>query len=103
MSPHPRVDMTEPTVDLLSEVEAVLAEAGTPLHYRVITQRVLERGRWRTAGKTPEATISARLSEDAKNRGAGSRFVRTGKGVVALRSWSPTQLGENDGSEPAIS
>jgi len=68
----------------LSAVEALLSETGTPLHYREITSRILERGLWKTEGKTPEATVNALLAVDIKKRGANSRFQRTGEGIFCV-------------------
>ncbi len=74
-------------MSLFSAVVEILTEAGAPLHYREITKRILERGLWETQGKTPEATVNARLAVDIKKRGSNSRFQRTAEGVFALRSW----------------
>ena len=41
--------------------QRVLAEAGQPLHARVITERALAGGLLKTGGKTPEATMAAQL------------------------------------------
>jgi len=71
----------------LSAVESLLAEVGTPLSYHEITRLILERGLWRTEGKTPEATVNALLAVDIKKRGSNSRFQRTGEGIFALRAW----------------
>ena len=38
----------------LEVVIKVFQEAGTPLHYRDITKRILSSGLWTTDGKTPE-------------------------------------------------
>ncbi len=83
-------------MSLLDEVEAVLLEADRPLHYRDLTELVLRRGRWMTQGLTPGATVNARLSVDIKNCGSDSRFVRTGKGVFALRRWELRELGRSN-------
>ena len=73
---------------VLKEAEIVLAEAGKPLHYREITQRILARGLWKTEGKTPDETVSAQLSVDIINHAQASLFQRTSKGIFALRAWS---------------
>jgi len=73
---------------VLDAVETVLKEAGSPLHYEAITKEVLKKGFWSPGGKTPEATINARLAVDIKTKGKKSRFQRTEKGVFALRSWN---------------
>lgn len=75
------------TMSALQAVEVVLTQAGTPLSLPELTRRVLESGHWQSEGQTPDATISARLSTDIQQRGAASRFQRTGKGVFALRAW----------------
>lgn len=72
----------------LDKIEAVLQDAGQPLHYNEITRRLLTTGMWTTEGKTPHATVNARIAEDIKHDRA-SRFVREGKGIFALRPASP--------------
>ena len=64
----------------------VLQEVGTPLHYREITRRILKTGLWHTEGKTPEATISAHLGVDVKQKGVASAFRRAGRGLFALNT-----------------
>lgn len=78
---------------LKEAIIAVLTQAGTSLHCRVITQRVLETGLWQTTGATPEATVSARLSQEVKQLGTHSRFRRTAPGVYGLSAWE--QLGSD--------
>lgn len=70
---------------VLDAVGRVLAEARQPLHYQEITRRVLTRRLWTTEGKTPEATINARLADDIKRLGTGSLFARVSPGIYALR------------------
>ena len=62
----------------------VLSESGEPLHYRVITERMLKRGLWTSSGKTPEATVNAQIVTEINDKGPGSRFVRTAPGTFAL-------------------
>ena len=69
---------------ILNKIEAVLRDAGQPLHYAEITKRLLTSGAWVTSGKTPDATVNARIAEDIKHNPA-SRFVKEGKGIFALR------------------
>ncbi len=66
----------------------VLEAAGTPLHYKDITQRALCEGLIQTEGKTPDATLNAILAVDIKKKGSNGRFVRVRPGVFGLRSWS---------------
>lgn len=87
---------------VLAEVEAVLAEAGQPLHTNEITKRVLARGVWKSEGKTPAATVHAQLAVNVKERRTASPFQRTAKGVFALRSWGLPEYtpGPTNGSTP---
>lgn len=48
-------------MDLLKAIEDVLKSAHQPLHVGVIVEKVISGGLWKSSGKTPEATISARL------------------------------------------
>jgi len=70
----------------------VLKQVGEPLSANEITSVALERGMISTAGKTPSATMSARLYLDVKTKGNDSKFVKVNKGKFTLREWpkSPT-------------
>ncbi|MBK9713365.1 MAG: restriction endonuclease [Kouleothrix sp.] len=57
----------------------ILADAGAPLHSAEIARRMLDQGLWKSAGKTPGATVDARIAVDIKANGAGSRFQRVGR------------------------
>jgi len=46
----------------LDAAREILKQAGHPLYHAEITRRALEQGLIETAGQTPEATMSARLS-----------------------------------------
>jgi hypothetical protein len=59
----------------------LLRTAGEPLHAKEIAKRVLESGRARLKGKTPEATITAMLAVGSK---PGGPFTRVDKGTYAL-------------------
>jgi restriction system protein len=72
-------------MNVLDAAAAALQDAGGPLHYRELTHRILKQGLWQTEGKTPEATINARIAVDISEQGQASRFQRTDKGTFALR------------------
>jgi restriction system protein len=74
-------------MSVLQAAEVALKEAGKPLHYKEITQLMLDRGLWQTDGETPDATINAKIAVDIKQYGTHSLFQRTDKGVFALRAW----------------
>lgn len=65
--------------------EQILWEAGTPLHVRVITERILARKLWEPRGKTPAATVSAQLYTEINKLGDKSRFVLTAPQTFGLR------------------
>ena len=72
---------------LTEAVAQILEAAGNPLHYRKLTAELLERGLWKSQGKTPEATVNARLAVDIKEKAEGSLFQRTAPGTFGLRAW----------------
>ena len=47
----------------------VLRESDTPLHVNDITNRILSRKLWESSGKTPTATVGARIYSDIKKNG----------------------------------
>ena len=63
----------------------VLREAGQPLTAQEIAARILQQGLWQTKGKTPDATVAARLYTDIKGHGHDSAFVQVGPNTFGLR------------------
>lgn len=74
-------------MDSLDAAEKVLREAGHPLYYKEITNRILSQNLWQTEGKTPDQTVNARIAVDIKKKGNSSRFIRTAPGIFGLRHW----------------
>ncbi len=66
---------------------AVLTAADEPLSYREITRRALDLGLLTTEGKTPEASVNARMSVDISRKGSESAFIRTAPATFGLREW----------------
>lgn len=61
-----------------------------PMHYRDITDKLLELDLVETEGKTPEATLYAMVLTEIKRfteRGEKPRFVKYGEGMIGLRMW----------------
>lgn len=54
-------------------------------HTNEIAKLIIEAGLWKSDGKTPEATVSARLYSDIKDSGDKSPFVKVGPQTFALR------------------
>ena len=63
----------------------ILKDAGKPLHAKEIAERIMEAGLWVAKGKTPEATVSARLYSDIKKHGDQSTFVKVAPQTFFLR------------------
>ena len=63
----------------------ILKDAGKPLHANEIAKLIIDSGLWKSDGKTPEATVSARLYSDIKSNGDKSPFVKVGPQTFALR------------------
>jgi len=63
----------------------VLGEVAKPLTAKEITDRIMSAGLWKTAGKTPAATVAARLYMDIKTSGEKSPFVLVGPQTFGLR------------------
>ncbi len=64
----------------------ILKEAEKPLHVKDISTRIIDAGLWSSDGKTPEATVSARLYSDIKKYGDQSAFVKVAPQTFSLRS-----------------
>ncbi len=67
-------------MSLKDAIVQVLGEADGPLHYKVICDQVLERGLWKSAGKTPAATVSATLASNKRS------FSRISSGLYMVKS-----------------
>ena len=72
----------------------VLREAGTPLNCGDITQKMLETGLWRTAGKTPANTLYSAIIAEIAKKGAASRFRKTDRGLFALTDAATATAGK---------
>lgn len=72
-------------MDVKTAAIQVLQQAETALHVKVIAEQIMAAGLWQSGGKTPDATVSARLYSDIKNNGDKSPFVKVGPQTFALR------------------
>ncbi|MHB9070204.1 MAG: winged helix-turn-helix domain-containing protein [Sedimentisphaerales bacterium] len=68
----------------LSAAVRVLQEAGEPLNCQEMIKRMLEKGYWKTDGKTPSATIYSAITREIKEKGADARFRKTERGKFEL-------------------
>jgi hypothetical protein len=71
-------------LDFKAAAREVLKEVGHPLHYTDITEIALAAGYLRSAGRTPQNTMRARLSVDVRDN-PDTPFVQTASGVYGLK------------------
>lgn len=64
--------------------ERVLRDAGEPLHYGVITARMLEQGLWTTKAARPDAAVGGQIAASIRRHGPASPFVRIAPGVYDI-------------------
>ncbi len=67
----------------LDAAAQVLREVGEPMNAQDLIARILERGLWKTGGKTPAATIYAAMIREIKAKGTTSRFQKVDRGRFA--------------------
>jgi hypothetical protein len=65
----------------------VLRQAGKPLHYKEITELAIAKNLLSHVGKTPEVTMSHRLTSAIKKEDKDVPIVKVKPGVFALREW----------------
>jgi hypothetical protein len=67
----------------LDAAAIVLREASAPLNAQDLVGLMLERGLWKTGGKTPAATIYAAMIREIRSKGSASRFLKADRGRFA--------------------
>lgn len=77
-------------MDVKSAAIQVLQETGTALSAREISERIIAAGLWRSTGKTPAASVGARLYSDIRDNGDTSPFVKVAPSTFALRACAET-------------
>src|ERR1700722_2253372 len=65
----------------------VLRQVGKPLHYKEITELAIGKNLLSHVGKTPEVTMSHRLTSAIKKDDKDVPIVKVKPGVFALREW----------------
>ncbi len=70
----------------LDAAAKVLSEAGEPLDCKTIVERAVEKGYWKTDGKTPSATIYAGIIREIAKKGDQARFRKVARGKFELVS-----------------
>ncbi len=78
----------------------VLRSVGKPLHYKKITEIAIEKNLLSHVGKTPETTMSSRLSTMVKKDRGDAPIVKIKPGVFALRDSAEQAEDETADSTP---
>src|SRR5215469_14323029 len=65
----------------------ILRQVGKPLHYKEITELAIAKNLLSHVGKTPEVTMSHRLTSAVKKDDKEVPIVKVKPGVFALREW----------------
>lgn len=71
-------------MNILDAAYDLLHANGHPMSAKDMAKCLLENGTWSPKGKTPDATLGARIYMDIKRNGNASRFIKAGKGMFAL-------------------
>lgn len=78
-------------VTFIEAAYQILKGKGIPLNTEQITKIALERNLIETSGKTPVATMAARIYMDIKKTGNNSLFIKVERGKFGLREWQKLQ------------
>ena len=73
----------------------VIRECG-PLDYKQITEEILRRDPEASSSKTPEASVAASITNDIKQHGTKSEFIRLRPGLFGLRELHAPGVTGND-------
>lgn len=74
----------------IEAIERVLKEHSRPLHYTEIAEQILENGYRSSVGSTPATTVNAYISNDIRDFGNESIFIKVAMGTFTLRERSNT-------------
>src|SRR5271170_579466 len=77
----------------------VLRQAGKPLHYKEITELAITKNLLSHVGKTPEVTMSHRLTAAMKKDDKDVPIIKVKPGVFALREWQDGKRDTSSSSE----
>ena len=86
-------------------IEKVLSEASGAIHYKDLTERIIQDGLRSSLGATPAATVSAHLTTAIKEEGVACPFQKIGRGLyiwkakAGITQLPPPQQGESEEEE----
>lgn len=77
--------MTIPEMSrLLDSVYLLLQKSVSPMRPKELAAALIQRGMWQSQGKTPDATVGARIYEDIKSMEINPGSSRRQKGSLRL-------------------
>ena len=76
-------------MDIVSAAVSVLKAQGAPMHIQKLAEKIISEKLWTGKGKTPTATISAKIYTDIKKRGMRSPLVKISSGMIGLNDVMP--------------
>lgn len=68
----------------LDAAAKILADTGKPMRARELVNTMIERGLWKSGGKTPHATIYAAMIREIAAKKSAARFRKTDRGLFAF-------------------
>ena len=84
--PRKKTERADGTMSGLDAAAKVLADAGEPLGCKTIVERAIEKGYWKTGGKTPAATVYAAILREIQKKGDAARFAKADRGMFTLKA-----------------
>jgi len=81
-----KVERKDGTMSGLDAAAKILTDAGQALNCKTIVERALEKGLWKTGGKTPSATVYAAIIREIAKKGSEARFQKAERGMFALKA-----------------
>jgi HB1, ASXL, restriction endonuclease HTH domain len=70
---------------ILDVAAEILAKAKEPMTTKAIVDHAIEKGLWKTTGKTPAATLYAAIIREIQKRGKDARFQKIDRGLFRAR------------------
>jgi hypothetical protein len=85
-APPPGESAAAKKYSALDAAALVLRESGQPMSSPELIAQMAAKGYWTSPkGKTPSSTLYAAIMREVQQKGASSRFVKTGPGRFAYR------------------
>jgi hypothetical protein len=68
------------TMSGLDAAAKILGDAKEPLNCRTIVERAVQKGLWKSDGKTPHATVYSAILREIAKKGDAARFRKAARG-----------------------